>query len=84
MNHRNDVIVTSKFVNLTMINHTQKPIILMKTVAMDTKSYVAMMTNIVNQFKPIRVKMPFTNSWKRYLKKLSTLEVLSLSGLTNH
>ena len=74
-----------KVANLTMINHTQKPIRLMKAVAMDTKSYVAMMADIVNQFKPIGVKMPFTNSWKRCLKRLkSTVKVLSRRGLTNH
>ena len=32
-----------KVVNLTMINHTQKPIRLMKTAAMDIRLYVAMM-----------------------------------------
>ena len=51
-----------KVVNLTMINHTEKPIRLMKTVAMDIKSSVAIKINIVNQFKRIGVKMPFTDS----------------------
>ena len=73
-----------KVVNLTMINHTQKPIRLMKTVVMDIKSSVAMKINIVNQFKRIRVKMPFTNLWKRCLKRLSTVKVLLRKGSTNH
>ena len=73
-----------KVVSLTMINHTRKPIRLMKTVAMDKKSYVPIKINIVNQFKHIGVKMPFTNSWKRCLKRLSTVKVLSRRGLTNH
>ena len=60
-----------------MINHTQKPIGHMKTADMDKKSYVAMMTNVVNQFKPIGVKIPFTNSWKRCLERLSNVKVLS-------
>ena len=64
-----------KVVNLTMINHTLKPIRLMKTVAMDIKSYVAIKINIVNQFKYIGVKMPFTNSWKRCLKRLNAAKV---------
>ena len=42
----------------------------MKTVAMDIKSYVAIKVNIVNQFKCIRVKMPFTNSWKRCVEEV--------------
>ena len=65
-----------KVVNLTMINHTQKPNRLIKTVAMDIKSYVAVKINIVNQFKRTGVKMPFTNSWKRCLKRLNTVKVL--------
>ena len=44
----------------TITNYTLKPISLMKTVAMDIKSYVAIKINIVNQFKRIGVKMPFT------------------------
>ena len=65
-----------KVVNLTMINHTQKPIRLWKTVAMDIKSSVAIKIYILNQFKRIGVKMPFTNLWKRCLKRLSTVKVL--------
>ena len=38
-----------KVVNLTMINHTLKPIRLMKTVAMDIKSYVAIKIIIIHQ-----------------------------------
>ena len=53
-----------KAVDRTITNHTLKPIKIMKTVAMDIKSYVATKINIVNQFKDIGVKMPFTNSWK--------------------
>ena len=40
-----------------MINHMQKPIRLMKTAAMDMKSYVAIKINIVNQFKRIGMKI---------------------------
>ena len=69
-----------KVVNLTMINHTQKPIRLMKIVVMDIKSSVAIKINIVNQFKRIEVKMPFTNLWKRCLKRLSTIKVLLRKG----
>ena len=38
-----------KVVDRTITNHTLKPIRLMKAVAMDTTSYVAIMTHIVNQ-----------------------------------
>ena len=44
-----------RVVNLTIINHTQKPIRLMKTVAMDIKSHVIIKIDIVNQFKRIGV-----------------------------
>ena len=73
-----------KVVNLKMINHTQKPIRLMKTVVMDIKSSVAIKINIENQFKRIGVKMPFTNLWKRCLKRFSTVKVLLRKGSTNH
>ena len=65
-------------------NHTLKLIRLMKTVAMDIKSYVAIKINIVNQFKRIGVKMPLTNSWKRCLKRLNTVKVSSRKSSTNH
>ena len=45
----------------------------MKTVAVHIRSYVAMMTNIASQSKHIEVKTLFTNSWKRYLKRLNTV-----------
>ena len=48
------------------------------------RSYVATMTNIVNQFKRIEVKMPFTNSWKRCLKRLNTAKVSLRNSSTNH
>ena len=73
-----------KIVNLTMTSHAQKPIRLIKTVVMDTKSSVAIKINIVNQFKRIGVKMPFTNLWKKCLKRLSTVKVLLRKGSTNH
>ena len=73
-----------KVVDRTMTNHTPKLIRLMKTVAMDIKSYVAMKINIVNQFKRIGIKMPFTNSWKRCLKRLNNVKVLLRKGSTNH
>ena len=40
--------------------------------------------NILNQFKRIGVKMPFTNSWKRCLKRLNALKVSLRKGSTNH
>ena len=73
-----------KVVDRTITNHTPKPIRLMKTVAMDTKSSVATKTNIVNHSKRIGVKMPFTNSWKGYLKRLNTAKMSSRKGSTNH
>ena len=66
-----------------MTNHTLKLIRLMKTVALDIKSYVAIKINIVNQFKRIRVEMPFTNSSKRCLKRLNTVKVSLRKGSTN-
>ena len=54
-------------------DHTLKPIRLTKIVVVHIRSYVATMTNIVNQFKRIEVKLPFTNSWKRCSKRLSTV-----------
>ena len=45
-----------KVVDRKITNHTPKPIRIMKTVAMDTKSSVATKTNIVNQSKCIGVK----------------------------
>ena len=65
-------------------NHTLKPNRLMKTVAMDITSYVAIQINIVNQFKRIGVKMSFTNSWKGCLKRLNTAKVLLRKGSANH
>ena len=59
-----------KVVNLTMINHTQKPIRLMKTVAMDTKSYVTITISIANQFKRIRVKMPLYEFMEKMLEEV--------------
>ena len=44
-----------KVVNLMMISHTQKPIRLMKTVAMDIKSYIAIKINIINQFNRLQI-----------------------------
>ena len=41
---------------------------------MDTKSYVAMMTNIVNQFKPKGMKMPYTNSFEKMLEEVKYCE----------
>ena len=40
--------------------------------------------NVVNQFKCIGVKMSFTNSWKRCLKRLNTAKVSLRKGSTNH
>ena len=51
-----------KVVDRTITNHTLKPTKIMKTVAMDIRSYVATKINIVNQFKDIEVKVLFTNS----------------------
>ena len=65
-------------------NHAQKPIRLMRTVAMDIGSSVAIKINIVNQFKHIRVKMLFTNSWKGCWRRLNTAKVLLRKGSANH
>ena len=65
-------------------DRTPKPIRLMKTVAVDTRSYVAMITNITNQSKHIEVKTPFTNSWKRCSKGLNTAKASLRNGSTNH
>ena len=46
-----------KVVNLTMINHTQKPIRLMKTVAMDIKLYLATMISIQGLLRCIWERM---------------------------
>ena len=40
--------------------------------------------NIVNQFKRIEVKIPFTNSWKRCLKRLNTAKLSLRNNSTNH
>ena len=65
-----------KVVDRMMTNHTPKPIRLMKTVAMDIRSYVATTTNIANQSKHIEVKASFTNSWKRCSKRLNIVKAL--------
>ena len=65
-------------------DHTLKPIRLMKTVAVDIWLYVAMMTNIANQFKHTEVRTLFTNLWKRYLKRLNTVKLSLRKGSTNH
>ena len=46
-----------KAVNLTMINHTQKPIRLMKTAAMDIRLYVAMMISTQSLLRCIGKRM---------------------------
>ena len=65
-------------------DHTPKLIRLMKTVAMDIRSYDATKTNIANQSKHIEVKMRFINSLKGCLKRLNTAKVLLRKGSTNH
>ena len=40
--------------------------------------------DIVNQFKRIEVKMLFTNSWKRCLKRLNTAKLSLRNSSTNH
>ena len=65
-------------------DHTQKPTRLTKTVVVHIRSYVAMMTNIVNQFKCIEVKTLFTNLWKRCSKRLNTAKLLLRNVSTNH
>ena len=54
------------------------------TVAMDTRSYVAIERDTVIQFKHIEVKMLFTNLWKRCLKRLNTAKLLLRNVSTNH
>ena len=61
-----------------------EPIRLIKTVAMDTTLYVAMMTNIVNTLASIEVKMLSTNLWKRCSKRLSSVRLSLRSISTNH
>ena len=65
-------------------DHTLKPIRLIKTVAVDIRSYAATMTNIANQSKHIEVKTLFTNSWKRCSKRLNTAKLPLRKGSTNH
>ena len=47
-----------KVVDQIMTNHTPKPIRLTKTVVMDIRSSVAMMTNTQNQHRYLEVRMP--------------------------
>ena len=65
-------------------DHTLKPIRLMKTVTVDIRSYVAMMTKIANQSKHIEVKTPSINLWKRCSKRLNTAKLSLRKCLTNH
>ena len=65
-------------------DHTPKLIRLMKTVAMDIRSYVATKRNIANQSKHIEVKMPFITSRKGCLNRLNTAKALLRKGSTNH
>ena len=65
-------------------DHTQKPIRLTKTVVVHIRSYVAMMTNIVNQSKRMEVKMLSTNLWRRCLKRSNTAKLSLRNVLTNH
>ena len=55
-----------------------------QTVAVDIRSYVAMMTNIVSHSKCIEVKTLFTNLWKRCSKRLNTAKLLLRNVSTNH
>ena len=64
-----------KVVDRMITNHTLKPIKIMNNMAMDIRSYVAAKINIVNQFKDTEVKIPFSNSWKRCLKRSNTAKV---------
>ena len=65
-------------------DHTQKSIKLMKTVVVHIRSYVAMMTNIVNQFKRIEVNTQSANLWKRCSKRLNTAKLSLRNISTNH
>ena len=68
-----------------MINHTQKPIRLLKTVAMNTKLHVAMMTNIVNQFKPIGGENAVYEFTEKMLEEVEYCKgIVKRRGLTNH
>ena len=51
-------------VSQTMKNHTQKLIKNTQIVDMGIRSSVVMMTNTVNQYRSIEVKMLFINSWR--------------------
>ena len=59
-----------KVVDRTIINHTPKPIKIMKTVVMNIWLYVATMTNIANQPKIIEVKTPFTKFMEKMLEEV--------------
>ena len=61
-----------------------EPIRLMKTVAVDIRSYVATMTNIVNQSKHIEVNTLSTNLWKRCSKRSNTAKLSLRNVSTNH
>ena len=54
-----------KVVDQIVINRIQNPINPIKTVATAIKSLVAMMINIVNQYRSIEGKSQYTNLWKR-------------------
>ena len=65
-------------------DHTRKPTRLTKTVAVDIRSYVATMINIVKTFAFIEVKTLSTNLWKICLKRSNTAKLSLRSILTNH
>ena len=65
-------------------NHTLKPIRLMKTVAVDIRSYVATMINTVNHFKGTEVKTLFISSWKICFKRSNIANLLLRKVSMNH
>ena len=65
-------------------SYAPKPIRLSRTVVVDIRSYVAMMTNIANQSKRIEVKTPSINLWKRCSKRSNTVKLSLRKCLTNH
>ena len=52
--------------------------------AYKVNTFIAMMTNTASQSKHIKVKTPFTNSYKRCLKRLNTAKLSLRNSSTNH
>ena len=75
---------TKKPIEMRRRECTLKPTKLMKIVAANIRSYIAMMTNIASQSKRIEAKTLSTKSWKRCSKRLNTAKTLLSNISTNH